>query len=114
MDTSIKYTGLQQPYQDDSSVDETLIDEEKHTDFYDRESREVNKSTCQRILAVLSSVRYLIDTVLLVIILILLLRRQDTHLLPKTSEHEVGGDFTGVSPHCTYCRMSIDSVLISS
>lgn len=100
MDTSIKYTGLQQPYLDDSSIDETLIDDEKDSSFFTSNIGSTPRSAYARAASFLSTVRWFIDTLLIVTILILLLRQQKSIArLPTSSEHEVGGDFTGVSPH---------------
>jgi hypothetical protein len=41
---------------------------------------------------------------LLLVIVWLLVRDQSQKAMPMTSENEVGGDFTGVGPHCRQLR----------
>lgn len=50
----------------------------------------------------LPMVRWMIDAILLMTILLLLLRRNDHVRVIGDSAYEVGGDFTGVSPHCKH------------
>jgi hypothetical protein len=99
----LKYGNLQLDDHDDSSiteVDESLMGDEKElhaAEFQNRYQRKSKRTTC---LSILKEARWFIDTVLLVFIVVLLLRSQSQNTTPKTSEHEVGGDLTGVGPHC--------------
>lgn len=100
MASSLKYENLQLDDHDDSSiteVDESLMGDEKDAEFQTRYQRKSKRATC---LSILKEARWFIDTVLLVFIVGLLLRSQSRDSIPKTSEHEVGGDLTGLGPHC--------------
>lgn len=103
MTSPIKYDNI--PFEDhegSSTTDvESLKGDEKYTQgeefggqIYAPKSK---RSTC---LSVIKQARWFLDTLLLLVIVGLLVRDQRQRALPKTSEHEVGGDFTGVSPHC--------------
>lgn len=103
MSTLPKYENVRVDDHDDSSsteVEESLIGDEKLRyleEFGQRDSRKSKKVTC---LSILKEARWFLDTVLLVVIVFLLLRDQSQKTIPKSSENEVGGDFTGVGPHC--------------
>jgi len=107
-----RYENLQLDDHDDSSiteVEESLMGDEKqmHRDeFRQRCSKKSKRRTC---LTILNQARWFLDTILLLVIVGLLLRDQSQKADLSTSEHEVGGDMTGVGPHCKklsiVCRM---------
>jgi hypothetical protein len=88
---------------DDSSfteVEESLIGDEKqwNADRFQRYSKSSKRNTCW---STVKSLRWMVDTILLLIIVGLLLR--DKWEKPrKTSERDVGGDITGVGPSCGF------------
>ena len=97
-----KYENLRLGDHDDSStteVEDTLMDDEKDT-------QNLRRTRCRTItcLSVLKEAHWFVDTILLLAIFGLLLRDKSQSCIPKTSEKEVGGDFTGVGPHCKYSR----------
>ncbi|KAL2066331.1 hypothetical protein VTL71DRAFT_2402 [Oculimacula yallundae] len=102
MTSQQKYENVQMDDRDDSSiteVDESLMGDEKHLsaeEFRHNYARRSRKTTC---LSVLKEARWFLDIGLLLVIIALLLRNQSQDTIPKTSEHEVGGDMTGVGPH---------------
>jgi len=103
MATEPRYENLQLDDHDDSSiteVEESLMGDEKqmHRDeFRQRYTKKSKRRTC---LTILNQARWFLDTILLLVIVGLLLRNQSENAIPKNSEHEVGGDMTGVGPHC--------------
>jgi len=97
-----KYENVQLHDNDDSSiteVEDSLMGDEKHMhgEEYQMRYRQSKSTTC---MTILKEARWFLDTFLLLVIVGLLVRGQWEASVPKTSEHEVGGDFTGVSPHC--------------
>lgn len=104
MSTQPKYEDVQMDERDDSSiteVEESLLGDEKlmsAEEFRQRYARKSKRTTC---LSILKEARWFLDIGLLLIIIALLLRTQSQNFVPKTSENEVGGDMTGVGPHCT-------------
>jgi len=108
-----RYENLQLDDHDDSSiteVEESLMGDEKqmHRDeFRERCSKKSKRRTC---LTILNQARWFLDTILLLVIVGLLLRDQSQKADLSSSEHEVGGDMTGVGPHCKklsgMCRMT--------
>lgn len=108
----LKYKNVELDDHDDSSiteVEESLMGDEKQMDVEEFRQRYTTKSRRTTCLSILKEARWFLDTVLLLVIVGLLLRGQMQKANPKTSEHEVGGDFTGVGPHCRelpeICRM---------
>ena len=103
MTSQPKYENVQMDEQDDSSiteVDESLMGDEKlltAEEFRQRYARRTKRTSC---LSILREARWFLDIGLLLVIIALLLRNQSQNAIPKTSEHEVGGDLTGVGPHC--------------
>ncbi|RDW69901.1 hypothetical protein BP5796_08298 [Coleophoma crateriformis] len=100
MSNQLRYENVQQlDDHDDSSiteVEESLIGDEKG-ELRERYRLKSKRSKC---CAMLKKARWVVDTVLLLVIVGLLLRQQSQKTsFPKTSEHEVGGDMTGVGPH---------------
>jgi hypothetical protein len=83
-----------------TEVEESLLGDEKLMRGEEFRQRHATKSKGAACLAILSQARWLLDTVLLLVILWLLVRDQSQKAISKTSENEVGGDFTGVGPHC--------------
>lgn len=104
MTSQPKYETVQLDYHDDSSIteveEESLIGDEKEMHEDDFRQRYTTKSKRIACLSILKEARWFLDTVLLLVIVGLLLRSQSQNAIPKTSEHEVGGDLTGVGPHC--------------
>jgi len=107
-----QYENVQYDDHDDLSiteVEESLIGDEKR--MHVEEFRQIYTTTSKKItcLSILKEARWFLDTILLLVLVGLLLRDQSKKEIPKTSEHEVGGDFTGVGPHCrelpVLCRM---------
>ncbi|KAH6718010.1 hypothetical protein BKA61DRAFT_641769 [Leptodontidium sp. MPI-SDFR-AT-0119] len=102
MASQLKYENVQMDDQDDSSiteVEESLMGDEKHLsaeEFRQRYTRKPRRTTC---LSILKEARWFLDIGLLLVVIALLLRNQSQNAIPKTSEHEVGGDMTGVGPH---------------
>lgn len=99
MASQLKYENVHMDDHDDSSiteVDESLMGDEKHMNDELRYGRK-KRTTC---LSILKEARWYLDTILLLVIVGLLWRGQQQQSIPKTSEHEVGGDMTGVGPHC--------------
>lgn len=82
-----------------TDVEDSLIGDEKHRlDVpFTKQQREPRKK-CSTLISS-STIRGLIDTALLIIIIGLVLRQSTGDETIKTSEKDVGGDFTGVSPH---------------
>jgi hypothetical protein len=103
MASQLKYENVHLDDQDDSStteVEESLMGDEKQMhgeEFRERYTRKSKRKTC---ISMLKEARWFLDTILLLVIVVLLLRLQSQKDIPKTSEHEVGGDLTGVGPHC--------------
>jgi hypothetical protein len=101
MASQLKYENVHMDDHDDSSiteVDESLIGDEKHmNDELRLRYTKKKRTTC---LSILKEARWFVDTILLLVIVGLLWRGQQQQSIPKTSEHEVGGDITGVGPHC--------------
>ncbi|TVY75767.1 Oxidase ustYa [Lachnellula suecica] len=94
MSKNLKYENVGIDDLDDLStteVDDSLMGDEKG--FGQRRRK---RTTC---LSILKEARWFVDTILLLVILGVVVRGQMKSAIPKTSEHEVGGDFTGVSPH---------------
>lgn len=109
MTSQLKYENIQQlDDHDDSSiteVEESLIGEEK-CELRERYRTKSKRTTC---LSMLKKARWFLDTILLLVIVGLLLRDKSQEVISQTSEHDVGGDLTGVGPHCRplleICRM---------
>jgi hypothetical protein len=113
MTSQLKYESIQVDDGDDSSiteVEESLMGDERQMHVEELRQRYTTKSKRIACLSILKETRWFLDTVLLLVIVGLLLRDQSRKANPQTSEHEVGGDFTGVGPHCTVlpeiCRMT--------
>jgi hypothetical protein len=103
MTSQLKYENVQLDDHDDSSiteVEESLMGDEKQMLVEELQLRYTKKSKRRACLSTIKEARWLLDTVLLLVIVGLLLRDQSQKANLKTSEHEVGGDFTGVGPHC--------------
>ena len=103
MTNQLKYENVQLDDQDDSSitdVEESLMGHEKQMDVEEFQQRYTTKSKRIVCLSIIKEARWFLDTILLLVIVGLLLRDQLEKANLKTSEHEVGGDFTGVGPHC--------------
>lgn len=103
MTSQPKYENVQMDEQDDCSiteVDESLMGDEKHLTAEEFRQRYARRSKTTSCLSVLKEARWFLDIGLLLVIIALLLRNQSQNAIPKTSEHEVGGDMTGVGPHC--------------
>ena len=104
MSSQLKYDNVQIDEHDDSSiteVEESLMGDEKQMlveEFPQSYTRKPRKTTC---LSILKEARWFLDTILLLVIVGLLLRDRLPTVTPSSSEHEVGGDVTGVGPHCT-------------
>jgi hypothetical protein len=112
MTSQLKYQNLQADDHDDSSiteVEESLMGDEKQMHLEEFQQRYTKKSKRIACLSTFKEARWFLDTVLLLVIVGLLLRDQSQKVHLKTSEREVGGDFTGVGPHCRelpeLCRM---------
>jgi hypothetical protein len=106
MASQLKYQNVQQldDHDDASSteVEESLIGDQKQMELEEFEQRYTQKPKRALCLSILKGSRWCVEIVLLLVIVGLLLRDQSQKAIPKTSEHEVGGDMTGVGPHCTY------------
>lgn len=103
MSSQLKYENIQVDDHDDLSiteVDESLMGDEKDLNTTEFQNRYQKRSKRVRCLSILKEARWFIDTILLVFIVVILLRGQSRNTTPKTSEHEVGGDITGLGPHC--------------
>lgn len=103
MNNQLTYEGLRIEDRDDSSttdVEESLMGDEKQMDGKRCGKGHKRKSKSVTCLHLLQEARWFLDIGLLLIIIGLLLRDQSQKAHPKTSENEVGGDFTGVGPHC--------------
>ena len=103
MSSHLTYENVQLDDHDDSSiteVEESLMGDEKLMQVEEFGQRYRTKSKRIACLSILNEARWLLDTVLLLVVIGLLLRDQSQKANPKTSEHEVGGDLTGVGPHC--------------
>jgi hypothetical protein len=103
MASQLKYENVQVDDHDDSSiteVEESLMGDQKQMHLEEFHERYITKSKRITFLSILKQARWLLDIVLLLVIIGLLLRDQSQKANLKTSEHEVGGDFTGVGPHC--------------
>ncbi|KAH8756159.1 hypothetical protein BGZ57DRAFT_962703 [Hyaloscypha finlandica] len=102
MASQLKYENIPIDDQEDSStteVEESLMGDEKQMygeEFRQRYATKPKRVTC---LSIINQARWFLDTVLLLVIIGLLARDQSQKAIPKTSENEVGGDFTGVGPH---------------
>lgn len=99
MASQLKYENVNIDDHDDSSiteVDESLMGDDKLNDDLRRYTRKSKRSSC---LSFLKEARWYLDTLLLLVIVGLVWRGQREASIPKTSEHEVGGDMTGVGPH---------------
>ncbi|CZT13679.1 uncharacterized protein RAG0_17371 [Rhynchosporium agropyri] len=102
MPSQPKYETVQMDDQDDSStteVDESLMGDDKHLvaeEFRERYSRRSKTTTY---LSILKEARWFLDIGLLLVIIGILLRNQSQNRIPKTSEHEVMGDITGIGAH---------------
>ncbi len=83
-----------------TEVEESLLGDEKLIQGEEFRRRHVRKSKRAAYLSIFNQKRWLLDTVLLLFIVWLLVRDQSQMATPETSENEVGGDFTGVGPHC--------------
>ena len=112
MTSQLKYENVEVDDHDDSSiteVEESLMGDEKQMHLEEFQQRYTTKSKRIACLSTLKEARWFLDTVLLLVIVGLLLRDQSQKANLKTSEREVGGDFTGVGPHCrelpVLCRM---------
>jgi hypothetical protein len=103
MTSQLKYENV--PFDDHegsstTDVEESLLGDEKLMHEEEFRRRHATKSKRAACLSILSQVRWVLDTVLLLVIVWLLVRDQSQKAMPMTSENEVGGDFTGVGPHC--------------
>jgi hypothetical protein len=85
-----------------TDVEESLIGNEKHR--LDVPSTQLQRISRRKYSTLVNSstLRGLIDTTLLIIIIGLVLRQSRGKGTVKSSEKDIGGDFSGVSPHCTY------------
>ena len=98
-----KYENVQHDDRDDLSiteVEESLMGDDRQAHRDDLRKGYMAKSKRTTCLSILKEGRWFLDTALLLVIVVLLLRNQSQKSIPKTSEHEVTGDFTGVGPHC--------------
>lgn len=103
MASQLKYDNLQLDDHDDSSiteVEESLIGDQKQMDLEEFQQRYTTKSKRRVCISILKEARWLFEAVLMLAIMGLLLRDQSQKTNLKSSEHEVGGDLTGVGPHC--------------
>jgi hypothetical protein len=103
MTSQLKYEDV--PFDDHegsstTEVEESLLGDEKMMHGEEFRQRHAAKSKRAVCLSILNQARWILDTVLLLVIVWLLVRDQSQKAIPKTSENEVGGDFTGVGPHC--------------
>jgi hypothetical protein len=104
MTSQLEYKNVQHDDHDDLSiteVEEFLMGDEKHMHLEEFQQRYTAKSKRIACLSTLKTARWFLDTVLLLVIVGLLLRDRSQKANLNTSEREVGGDFTGVGPHCT-------------
>jgi hypothetical protein len=102
MASQLKYENVEFDDHEDSStteVEESLMEDEKHMheEFHKRYATKSKRAACR---SILNQGRWFLDTLLLLVIVGLLVRDQAHRVNPKTSENEVGGDLTGVGPHC--------------
>ncbi|PMD57178.1 uncharacterized protein K444DRAFT_632315 [Hyaloscypha bicolor E] len=102
MASQLKYKNVPIDDHEDSStteVEESLMGDEKQ--MYGEEFRQKYATKSKRVtcLSIINQARWFLDAVLLLVIVGLLARDQSQKAIPKTSENEVGGDFTGVGPH---------------
>lgn len=95
MSVDLKYENIHNDDIEDSSteVDESLMGDDKHLNRYRKSSKR------RSIWSILNQARWFLDTLLLLVIVGLLMRGQSRRGVPTTSEHEIGGDITGVGPH---------------
>lgn len=106
-----KYENVRVDDNDDSSiteVEDSLMGDEKQITREEYRQR-YTKSKRLSCLSILKEARWFLDTFLLLVIVGLLVRGQYRDSVPKNSEHEVGGDFTGVGPHCTITSSILDN-----
>ncbi|KAH6669775.1 hypothetical protein B0J14DRAFT_104041 [Halenospora varia] len=102
MVNQLSYAHIQHDDQDNSSttdVEESLMGDEKqmHMEEFHRNYTTTSKrTTC---LSILRDARWFLDTILLLVIVGLLLQDRLQKVNSTTSEHEIGGDITGVGPH---------------
>lgn len=97
------YENLRDDDLEDSILTETedsLMGEEKGVLLDEFRRGHATKSRRIGCLSILKEARWFLDIVLLGFIIILLLNDRSHKLDLSTSEHEVGGDITGVGPHC--------------
>lgn len=85
-----------------TEVEESLIGDEKRWHHDDLHALKTKPSKRSRCLAVVKSFSWTLNTVLLLAITALLLHDQSRKSGSTTSEHEVGGDLTGVTPSCEH------------
>ena len=98
-----KHEDVQLDDPDDSLLTETedsSMGDEKEVLLEEFRQRYTTRSKRAACLSTLKEARWFLDIVLLIFIIGLLLRDQSQKGNLKTSEHEVGGDITGVGPHC--------------
>lgn len=103
MSSQLKYENVLFDDHEDLSntdVEESLMGDEKQMHGEEFHQRYAKKSKSVKYLSILNHARWFLDTVLLLLIVGLLVRDQAQKSTTKTSENEVGGDFTGVGPHC--------------
>ena len=103
-----KYENVHSEDRDDLSiteVEESLMGDEGQMHRDELRKGYMAKSKKVTCLSILKEGRWFLDTALLLVIVVLLLRNQSEQSVPKTSEHEAGGDFTGVGPHCKHLPM---------
>ncbi|KAI9052933.1 hypothetical protein LZ554_003205 [Drepanopeziza brunnea f. sp. 'monogermtubi'] len=96
-----KYENVRLSDNDDSSitdVDDSVMGDDKHMHGEQYRPR-YKKSKAVSCLSILKEGKWFLDTILLLVIVGLLLRNQTEAAVPKSSERDVGGDFTGVGPH---------------
>jgi hypothetical protein len=102
MTSQLKYENVEFDDHEDSStteVEESLMGDEKHMheEFHKRYATKSKRAACR---SIINQGRWFLDTLLLLVIVGLLVRDQAHKASSKTSENEVGGDLTGVGPHC--------------
>lgn len=103
MTSQLNYENVPIYDHEDSStteVEESLMGDEKVMHGEEFRQRYAAKSKRVACLSIFNQARWFLDTILLLVIVVLLVRDQSQKAIPRTSENEVGGDFTGVGPHC--------------
>lgn len=103
MTSQTKYENLQLDEHDDLSiteVEDSLMGDQKRMDLEEFQQGYMKKSKRRTCLSILDASRWIFEALLLLVITWLLLRDQSQKFNLNTSEHEVGGDMTGVGPHC--------------